>query len=261
MQCNHLCRLYKSGKMSENQGLTADRSYGRENSREWTTKSGIRIIKIIGGRSNVFLISDNRITVLIDTSSGFNRKILLKRLKNLEIRTIDYLVLTHSHFDHAANAFMLKERFGARVVIHKSEAEYLESGDSPMPEGTNAFSAWLVRNFSQKLVKIVRYTSCPADILVNDTLNLTSTGIAIIHTPGHTIGSLSVIVDQEIALVGDTLFGIFPGSCFPPFADDAGTLMNSWKILLKTGCGLFLPSHGWGRTRLDLEQNLKDRKA
>ncbi|NTW23867.1 MAG: MBL fold metallo-hydrolase [Lentimicrobium sp.] len=247
--------------MSENQGLTADIIYSRKNSREWTTKSGIRIIKIIGGRSNVFLISDNDRNVLIDTSPGFKSKILLKRLEKLKVRTIDYLILTHSHFDHAANAFMLKERFGARVVIHQSEADYLFSGDSPMPAGTNAFSAWLVRNFSQKLVKIVRYPSCPADILVNDTLNLSLIGINIIHTPGHTTGSLSIIVDQEIALVGDSLFGIFPGSCFPPFANDVTSLIKSWEILLNTGCSLYLPSHGWGRTRLELAENLKSKQA
>jgi glyoxylase-like metal-dependent hydrolase (beta-lactamase superfamily II) len=260
MQCNYLCRLYTSGKMSETQTLTTDSFFSQKNRREWTSISGTRIVKVLGGRSNVFLISCDQQNILIDTGPGFMSKRLLQRLEKLKITKIDYLILTHSHFDHAANASLIKEKFGARIVIHQSEAEYLVSGDSPMPAGTNAFSAWLVRNFSQKLVNIVRYKSCQADILVNDSLNLSSTGINIVNTPGHTIGSLSIIVDQEIALVGDTLFGIFPGSCFPPFADDVTDLLKSWEDLIKSGCGLFLPSHGWGRTRDELAQNLKSKK-
>lgn len=246
--------------MSEPKTLTPDNFFSQKNRREWTTFSGTRIVKVLGLRSNVFLISCDQQNMLIDTGPGFMSKKLEQRLLKLKIKTIDYLILTHSHFDHAANAALIKEKFGARIVIHQSEAEYLFSGDSPMPAGTSAFSAWLVRNFSQKLIKTVRYKSCQADILVNDSLNLSSKGINIIHTPGHTIGSLSIIVDQEIAIVGDTLFGIFPGSCFPPFADDVTSLLKSWERLINKGCGLFLPSHGWGRTRDELAQNIESKK-
>ncbi|MBN2339447.1 MAG: Zn-dependent hydrolase, partial [Acidobacteria bacterium] len=77
----------------------------------------------------------------------------------------------------------------------------------------------------------------------------------ILHTPGHTSGSVSIIVEGEIALVGDAMFGILPGSVFPPFADDPGQLMASWGKLLDTGCSLFLPAHGSaiGRSLLQKE--------
>jgi len=52
-----------------------------------------------------------------------------------------------------------------------------------------------------------------------------------------------------MAFVGDTMFGIFPGSVFPPFAEDPRQLINSWGQLLDTGCSLFLPSHGSANTR------------
>jgi hydroxyacylglutathione hydrolase len=51
-------------------------------------------------------------------------------------------------------------------------------------------------------------------------------------------------VDDEIALVGDSMFGIFPGSIFPPLADDTDTMINSWGKLIRTNCRLFIPSHG-----------------
>jgi hydroxyacylglutathione hydrolase len=42
----------------------------------------------------------------------------------------------------------------------------------------------------------------------------------IIHTPGHTIGSMTVVIDDEIAIVGDSMFGIFKWSVLPPYAND-----------------------------------------
>ena len=71
----------------------------------------------------------------------------------------------------------------------------------------------------------------------------------ILHTPGHSPGSLSVIIDEEVAFVGDTMFGIFKGSVFPPFAEDVNRMINSWGKLLKTGCSVFIPSHGSANNR------------
>ena len=68
--------------------------------------------------------------------------------------------------------------------------------------------------------------------------------IQIIPTPGHSKGSISIIVDKEIALVGDTLFGVFRNSVFPPFADDVKEMVKSWGLLLDTRCCIFLPGHG-----------------
>lgn len=74
-----------------------------------------------------------------------------------------------------------------------------------------------------------------------------------IPTPGHTCGSVSLIVDGEIAVVGDAMVG--RRSIFPPFADDVPELVRSWQKLLDTGCGLFLPAHGRAKGRETLESS------
>jgi glyoxylase-like metal-dependent hydrolase (beta-lactamase superfamily II) len=56
-----------------------------------------------------------------------------------------------------------------------------------------------------------------------------------------------------VALVGDTVFGVFRGSVFPPFADDVGVLIESWDKLLKTGSKIFLPGHGVEKSRKELQ--------
>jgi hydroxyacylglutathione hydrolase len=72
------------------------------------------------------------------------------------------------------------------------------------------------------------------------------------NTPGHTTGSMSVIVDDEVALVGDTMFGVFKRSVFPPFADDVSEMIKSWGKLLNSNCKFFLPSHGREKSREQL---------
>ena len=79
------------------------------------------------------------------------------------------------------------------------------------------------------------------------------------HTPGHTEGSISLIIDNEIALVGDTMFGAFPGTIFPPFANDESLMVNSWEKLLKTKCKVFIPSHGSANDRGLVEKDFKKR--
>jgi glyoxylase-like metal-dependent hydrolase (beta-lactamase superfamily II) len=45
---------------------------------------------------------------------------------------------------------------------------------------------------------------------------------------------ISIIIDDEIAIVGDAMVGTIPDSIYPPFADDKKLLIKSWKKLLKT---------------------------
>ena len=227
-----------------------------------TSSKGTDIISIAGGRSNVFLVHSGDTKILVDTGPAFMQKIIQRRLRKLSIRTIDFLVLTHTHFDHAANAGAIKNFFNARVIVHASEEKFLKSGDSPVPAGTNLFTRWLTGTFGKLANRMVKYQGCEADITIDHQLNLPEDlkNIQIIHTPGHSAGSVSVIIDNEIALAGDTLFGTYPGSCFPPFADDRKLLFKSWGLLLKTGCSIFFPSHGSVRTREQVFRELNKRK-
>ena len=68
--------------------------------------------------------------------------------------------------------------------------------------------------------------------------------IELIATPGHSDDSISVIVNNEIGLVGDTMFGVFKSSIFPPFADNPDEMVESWEKLFDTNCHTFLPGHG-----------------
>lgn len=213
----------------------------------WKTKSGYKILQIMAGRSNVFLLTNGIKTILIDTSVSRTWNRLQKRLRKLDIKKIDLLFLTHSHFDHAANANRIKAKYNARVIIHKNESEYLRKGEIIVPKGTTFVTKSLV-NFLNKFKSpsLIKIEPCEPDLIAYSFYDFKVIGFNayLIHSPGHTAGSMSLIVDDEIAIVGDAMFGIFKNSIFPPFADDELLMIQSWGELLKTNCSYFLPSHG-----------------
>jgi hydroxyacylglutathione hydrolase len=228
----------------------------------WLTKSGYSITRILSGRSNVFLLTDYEKNILIDTSPAFRWKALKTRLNNLKIIKIDYLILTHTHYDHAENTSSLKNEFGAVVIVNIREAENLKKGKNTIPLGTNFITRFIVNRFGPVFSEKMNYEPCEPDILVDQYFDMKALGFKgyIMHTPGHSPGSQSIIVDNEITLAGDAMFGIFPQSVFPPFADNENELINSWGKLIETGCKLFLPSHGTQNSRELLIKEYKKKR-
>ncbi len=217
----------------------------------WETKSGYRIARVLAGRSNVFLISHGGKNILVDTSPGGRWKRLDAKLHKLGIERLDALVLTHAHYDHAGNAARLQEKYEAKVIVHIAEGPCLAKGENIGTHGTNALTRLIIASLGKLFARRLHYEPCRSDIQVDPSFDLREFGFKAyaLHTPGHTAGSLSVIVDDEIALVGDAMFGVFPGSVFPPYAEDAGQLVASWGRLLATHCRLFLPAHGSANSR------------
>jgi hydroxyacylglutathione hydrolase len=228
----------------------------------WTTKSGYSIIRVLSGRSNVFLLSNQTKYILIDTSPKFMWRKLQRRLKHLNINNIDYLVLTHTHFDHSENSNRVKEKYNALVIVHKNEETFLATGENIVPQGTGPLSKTIVGLFAKQFLSLAKYEPCQSNLTVDSVFNLNEFGFNayILHTPGHTPGSMSVIIDDEIALVGDTLFGVFPWSVYPPYATDPSQMIESWGKLLQTKCKVFIPSHGSAIPRSRVEKDYNQRR-
>ena len=105
-------------------------------------------------------------------------------------------------------------------------------------------------------MSVVNYDPVESEILVNGDLDLEDHGFSgkIIHTPGHTSGSLSILLEDHKALVGDTIFNASWSGIYPPFIQDEEELMRSWKLLEGSGIREFYPAHG---KILDRERFLK----
>lgn len=224
----------------------------------WTTKSGYKITKLLPFRGNAYLIAAGTHNILVDTGSKSSYNNLLRSFTQLYCAKIDILIITHAHYDHCDNSSKIKNQEGCKVIMSKYESEFAQKGYGPLPKATLFVTRPVAYLGKQLERKVALFTPFPVDILVDEYLTLNDIGlnIEIIHTPGHSQGSISVIVDREIAIVGDAMFGVFPGSIFPPFANDVPLMRKSWKKLLDTGCVLFLPGHGRKIKRELLEAKL-----
>lgn len=222
----------------------------------------MNILSLHPAKCNSWLIMNGDHSILVD--AGYSGKIndfehfLVEN--GLKPRDVKLIVMTHAHFDHACGLREIKELTGGKVVVNEYDAGFLNEGFCPIPKGTRWYSgilSWLGRHL---LFGIGKYTAVKPDIVLKIKLDLNRYGIDgyILPTPGHTAGSQSLIIGEH-AFVGDTMFGMFRNTVFPPFADDVPALLKSWQYLLDTGCEKFYPGHGKVIDRETLERTLKSK--
>lgn len=186
--------------------------------------------------------------ILVDSGrQGSEEKIIHEMARNgLQPTDLKLLILTHAHYDHAGSARRLKEITGCRILIHRLEAARLEAGFTPMPSGTRWKAKVVVtvgRIFARRLMK---YSPALPDILMEASYSLAEFGFPgrLIHTPGHTFGSVVVLLGKGEMITGDTLFGLAGKRIFPPFAEDKAGLIKSWKRISEMEIKIFYPAHG-----------------
>ncbi len=207
-----------------------------------------RIETVQAGGANVYLIINGSQSILIDAGDKRAASKILEKLNEsgLEPQDVKLIILTHTHPDHCGSLKELQDVTQANILVHESEAESLTQGYGGFPKGTMLLGkviSFIGRNLARGLS---RFEAVTPDITISERFDLTPYEIDgyITPTPGHSSGSLCIIVDGKTALVGDTMFGISKRSVFPPFADDVDELLKSWKLLIDTGCQHFLPGHG-----------------
>lgn len=230
--------------------------------KQWKTTNAYWVFLVLSGRSNAYLIRKGNQNVLVDTGKETAYKRLEKNLESLHVSKIDFLVLTHTHYDHCQNAKKMEEQFACKTIVSEKEKASVDNGYTPLPNGT-IFISGLISKLGRLIArKPFEYSVFTPDLLLNGQMDLhdSDLDIKLIETPGHSAGSISIIIDNEIALVGDAMFGIFRNSVFPPFADNAYELIKSWRRLLNTSCHLFLPGHGKAIKRELLHQEYNKRK-
>ena len=202
---------------------------------------------------------------MIDAGASFAYRQMKRKLAalNLQQAKIDYLILTHTHFDHTRNAAKIKSKYNCWIIISEKDRDFVKNGYTPIPGGTDRFTRLLSKNGEKIGKKWFGYQPFEGDIFVNDYFNLSDKGfdIQIIATPGHTEGSVSIIVDNEIAIAGDTMINIFKKTLLTPFADNPKEMVQSWKKLLDTSCRIFLPGHGKEISRDYLQKEYEKYKS
>jgi len=202
------------------------------------------------GLNSSYLIRGKDI-VMVDAGTPNQLEAFKKELSKLRIRPeeIRLIVLTHSHFDHCGSVRDIRDLTGAAIAIHESEASYLEKEGMLIPRGVGIYGK-ITKPVLFPFLKRIKFPRVTPDIIIrNEPFPLTEYGIegSIIHTPGHTIGSLSVILDSGEAFVGCMAHNGFPFRLrpgLPIYAQDIENIRDNWKILIDRGVKRVYPGHG-----------------
>ncbi len=186
----------------------------------------IVMIQLSDMDSNIYVIGDT----VIDSGTGFNFTRLRDTLKIMGRKLEDFrqVINTHEHFDHiGGNGYF----FDAKIAAHQEAAQVIESGDREM-----------------SLVDFFEGNLKPRDVhsKLNDGDMISAGGmeLEVIHTPGHTPGSIC-LYDKKTATLfsGDTVFADGVGRTDTPGGDPA-TLQASLDRLSKLKIERILPGHG-----------------
>ncbi len=145
---------------------------------------------------NVYLLDVGE-PVLIDSGFGaaVDRMIANIEGAGLDPAGLSSVILTHCHIDHMGGARALRDRFGARLVMHELDAEIVERGD-------NRLTAAFCFNVAFEPLAIDEKLSG-----ADGKLSFQGQEIGFIHTPGHTPGSVALYVDtgQKRVLFGQDI--------------------------------------------------------
>jgi len=203
------------------------------------------------GHTSVALIETSKGFILVDAGVPGTLRELTRQMKRLGLGPKELLlvVVTHVHYDHVGSLAAIRRMSGAEVLVHAAEKEALETAEMLVPKGTARFSKAIAALIGSRAAGKPMFEPVVPDIVIDSEFDLSPFGLPgrIIPTPGHTAGSLSVILDSGDAFVGDACWNIpFLGrrTVFPPFAADVAALGASWKLLLETGAETFHPAHG-----------------
>jgi len=175
----------------------------------------------------------------------------LKLVDDASIKPEDIrlLILTHGHWDHVGLAKEIKEFCSARVMMHKSDMHLLKDFPPSQPPG---FTPWgkVIISLLKLYTRSLRIPVFDVDIpLGNDDFNLDEFGIPgkVVHTPGHSPGSVSVVLESGEAFVGDLAMNMFPmrlSPGLPIFGDDIQVIKDSWRKLRDMNVRTVYPAHG-----------------
>jgi len=209
----------------------------------------VQLHPISFGFVSIFLLKGEK-TILIDAGIPGQMERLRKGLAavNTQLEEIDLVLLTHGHLDHIGLVKEIAELSGAQTAIHHLEKNWVENGKPPFPPGATPWGKFLVSLV--KLAPEMHILPAKVDFTLDDNgLSLGEYGIParVIHTPGHTLGSMSILLENGDAIVGDLamnakILRLSPG--IPIFAEDVSLIKPSWQKLLDLGAKMIYPAHG-----------------
>ena len=173
----------------------------------------IKLLKY--GNTNCYYVEEKNGSILVDTGWAGTLQAFYKKIKELGITKIDYLLITHYHPDHMGIAQEIIDNMNAKLLVIDIQKDYLHCSDKIFEKDKK--SKFTPINTEPLIISCEESRKFLSDLGIDG---------EIIYTPGHSDDSISLILDDGIAIVGD-LYDLNSASAFN---DDK--INNSWKSIL-----------------------------
>jgi hydroxyacylglutathione hydrolase len=201
---------------------------------------GIHLIPGIRGANAYLALNGDKVAV-IDCGMPGNAPKITAYIRSLGKKEadVDLVIFTHSDIDHTGSAAELKKLTGAKLTIHPGDAPAL-AGLEEMKniKGPLGFLFKLIR-------PMLRFQPVMADIILDRETEIAD--LRIIHTPGHTKGSICLLGPAKTIFVGDALRSDSRGDPLPARSSmtaDAAMAKKSLAAIAELDFDICLPGHG-----------------
>jgi glyoxylase-like metal-dependent hydrolase (beta-lactamase superfamily II) len=195
--------------------------------------------------SNVYILGGNGLA-LVDAGFPIDLPRIYSGLRDLgaRARDLELVIATHYHGDHVGPVAGLRRRHGVRAAIHEEDAPFA-TGERPI-ERFEVETSRLI--FYMALWPLFRYRCFPVDVYLEEGEELDlADGLTVLHTPGHSRGSICLYQSRRgILFSGDLLRnekGVLEGPP-PQFTPAPEAAAASLERLLELDFEVLLPGHG-----------------
>ncbi len=194
--------------------------------------------------SMAYLIESEAGLVLVDAGLRGEEKRILAKIKILGGADLKLIYITHAHLDHYGCAAAMRRITGAPIAIHGQDAEAMAHGETRL--GTTRSFGRVIRALLPLANPLLRPEPVLADIEVDDSQVLTEPGLSatVLFTPGHTMGSTCLVLENRFAFAGDLVTYSGKPRLQRFFAEDWSLLPSSLARLQAQNLAYIFSGHG-----------------